>query len=78
MAVRSETCGLGGRLLVSGTVRVKSAEEDAAGVPSSVAVMRTVRVAGVSASWGVPEKVRVAAAKESHVGRAVPSESAAA
>ena len=51
--------------------------EDAAGVPSSVAVMRMVRVAGVSASWGVPLKVRAAASKESHAGREAPSDSAA-
>ena len=59
-----------GASLTSTTVRVKVAEEDAGGVPSSVAVTRTVRTAGVSASRGVPLKVRVAASKESQAGSA--------
>ena len=66
-----------GASLTSVTVRVKVAEEEEGGVPSSVAVTRMVRVAGVSASRGVPLNVRVAAWKESHDGRALPSSSEA-
>ena len=47
-------------------------------MPPSVAVMRIVRVAGVSSSRAVPLNVRVSASKVSHDGRSPPLSSAAA
>ena len=65
-----------GASLRSLAVRMKVALADAGGVPSSVAATLIVRVAGTSASLGVPLNVRVAASKLSHPGSAVSSASA--
>ena len=63
--------------MTSSTVSVKVADADSGGSPSSVAVTRMASVSGVSGSKGVPLKVRVAALKLSHPGRALPSASVA-
>ena len=70
VAVWSVTSGLGGRWLDSGTEMVNVAELER--VPS-LAVMLMVRVAGVSASSGVPLSVCDSESKVSHAGRALPS-----
>ena len=50
---------------------------DSAGTPASVAVTVTPSAAAMSPAPGVPEKMRVPAAKPSQSGRALPSVSAA-
>ena len=62
----------------SSTVSVKLVEADSGGVPSSVTVTVMSTVAGASSASGVPEKVRVPAAKPSQSGRSPPSVGAAA
>ena len=65
-----------GGSLTSTTVRMKMAEAEK---EPSVAVTRMVSVAGVSASWGVPLKMRASAlaVKVSHAGRGSPPSRAA-
>ena len=67
-----------GASLRSLTARAKSVMAEAGGSPSSVAVTRMVRVAGVSGSEGVPLSVRVVGLKVSHAGSDPPSARVAA